>query len=72
MPVSPIRTAAAYIRVSTNNQADQSPESQHIEIRRYAAANNIFLPDDLIFADDGITGKMNDPQSLILCDPSKK
>ena len=33
------RTAAAYIRVSTDEQADQSPESQLIEIRKYAAAH---------------------------------
>ena len=60
MPVSPIRTAAAYIRVSTDEQADQSPESQLIEIRKYAAANNILLPDDLIFMDEGISGKRSE------------
>lgn len=60
MSSQPIRTAAAYIRVSTDEQADQSPESQLIEIRRYAAANNIFLPDDLIFVDEGISGKRSE------------
>ena len=51
------KTAAAYIRVSTDEQADQSPESQLIEIRKYAAKNNYILPDDLIYVDEGISGK---------------
>ncbi len=60
MSPQPMRTGAAYIRVSTDEQADQSPESQLIEIRRYAAANNILLPDDLIFVDEGISGKRSE------------
>lgn len=60
MTIPAIRTAAAYIRVSTEEQADQSPESQLIEIRKYAAANNILLPDDLIYMDEGISGKKSE------------
>ena len=51
------RTAAAYIRVSTDEQTDQSPESQLIEIRKYAARNGLILPDNLVFVDEGISGK---------------
>ncbi len=54
------RTAAAYIRVSTDEQADQSPESQLVEIRKYASANNLLLPDDLIYVDEGISGKKSE------------
>ena len=51
------RIAAAYIRVSTEEQTEQSPESQLVEIRKYAAAHNLILPDDLIYMDEGISGK---------------
>lgn len=54
------RTAAAYIRVSTDEQADQSPESQLIEIRKYAAAHGLILPDDLVYVDEGISGKRSE------------
>lgn len=54
------RTAAAYIRVSTDEQADQSPESQLVEIRKYARNNNIILPDELVFVDEGISGKRSE------------
>lgn len=60
MPTHPVRTAAAYIRVSTDEQADQSPESQLIEICKYARNNNLILPDDLIFMDEGISGKRSE------------
>ncbi len=49
--------AAAYIRVSTDEQAEQSPESQLIEIRKYAGQHALVLPDEYIFADEGISGK---------------
>ncbi len=60
------RTAAAYIRVSTDEQADQSPESQLIEIRKFAAGNNILLPEDLIFVDEGISGKRSENRPAFL------
>lgn len=60
MPAPTPRTAAAYIRVSTDEQTDQSPESQLIEIRKYAARNNLILPDDLVFVDEGISGKRSE------------
>lgn len=51
------RTAAAYIRVSTEDQAEFSPDSQLLEIRRYAALHNIVIPDEYIFIDEGVSGK---------------
>jgi len=53
-----IRTAAVYIRVSTDMQLEQSPESQLIEIQRYAAQNNIIIPKKYIFMEqEGRSGR---------------
>lgn len=49
---------AAYIRVSTDDQLDLSPDSQLDEITKYAAANDIVLSPDYIFMEqDGRSGK---------------
>lgn len=54
----PSLTGAAYIRVSTNDQMDLSPESQLKEILKYAAANSISIPKDFIFMEkEGRSGK---------------
>lgn len=51
-------TGAAYIRVSTNDQMELSPESQLNEILKYAAANSIFIPEGFIFMEkEGRSGK---------------
>lgn len=52
--------AAAYIRVSTEEQADLSPESQLEEIRKYARREGYVLLEDQIYADEGISGKKAD------------
>lgn len=49
--------AAAYIRVSTDDQAELSPETQLAEIRKYAQRENIILLQDQIYIDTGISGK---------------
>lgn len=49
--------AAAYIRVSTEEQAELSPESQLSEIRKYAEREGIELLEDHIYIDAGISGK---------------
>lgn len=48
---------SAYIRVSTDDQAELSPESQLEEIRKYAQREGILLLDDQIYIDAGISGK---------------
>lgn len=54
----PIRIGAAYIRVSTDDQLEYSPESQLDEILAYAKRNNIILSNEYIFREDeGISGK---------------
>lgn len=54
---SDVRIAAAYIRVSTEDQTEYSPDAQLVEIRKYAAAHGYVLPQEFIFQDDGISGK---------------
>lgn len=50
-------TAAAYLRVSTSEQAELSPDSQLKKIREYAERNDILLLEDHIYMDEGISGK---------------
>jgi len=52
-----IKIAAAYIRVSTEEQAELSPESQLQVVRDYAATNGYIIPNEYIFADEGISGR---------------
>lgn len=58
MTESKLRTAYGYIRVSTHDQEELSPDSQERLLRNYAAANNIFL--EHVFADTGISGRKAD------------
>lgn len=52
------RIGAAYVRVSTDGQMDLSPDAQKREILKYAKANGIIIPEDLIFVENsGISGK---------------
>ena len=44
-----LTVAAAYIRVSTEDQTDLSPESQLEKVKEYAAKNNMLLPSEFIF-----------------------
>ena len=50
MTESKLRTAYGYIRVSTHDQEELSPDSQERLLRSYATANNIFL--EHIFEED--------------------
>lgn len=51
------KIAAAYIRVSTDDQVEFSPDAQLAEIRKYAASHGYALPQEFIFVDEGISGK---------------
>lgn len=56
-----LRIGAAYIRVSTDDQLEYSPESQLDEIKLYAKRNGIVLTDEFIFLEnDGISGRKAD------------
>lgn len=53
-----MRTAAAYIRVSTDGQLEYSPDSQLKVIRDYAQTHGFLLPEAYIFREEeGISGK---------------
>ncbi len=52
-----VKIAAAYIRVSTDDQIEYSPDSQLKVIRNYAKNNGFIVPDDYVFMDEGISGR---------------
>ena len=49
--------AAAYIRVSTEDQTEYSPAAQLEEILAFARKNGFSVPDEFVFADEGISGR---------------
>ena len=56
--VSDVRTGAAYIRVSTDDQLELSPESQLAEIQSYCIRERIILPKEFIFIEqEGKSGR---------------
>lgn len=52
-----MKTGAAYIRVSTEDQTEYSPDAQLREIKKYAAKNGVILDEQYIFLDEGISGR---------------
>lgn len=52
-----LKTAAAYIRVSTDRQTELSPDSQLRIIKEYAKQNGYNIPSEYIFREDGLSGK---------------
>lgn len=59
-------TAAAYIRVSTEDQMEFSPDSQLKKIQEYAKNHGLFLHDEHIFIDEGISGRSADNRPSFL------
>lgn len=52
--------AAAYIRVSTEDQTDYSPSAQLEDILSFADKNGYYIPKEFIFEDEGISGRSAD------------
>lgn len=52
-----LRFAAVYIRVSTDEQAELSPETQMEKLQEYARREGIMILEDHIYVDAGISGK---------------
>ncbi len=56
-----IKTAAAYIRVSTDDQLELSPDSQIVKILEYAKENGMSVPEQYIFIEGekkkGLSGR---------------
>lgn len=52
-----IKSAAAYIRVSTEDQTEYSPEAQKRALKHWATANGWRIEPDHIYIDEGISGR---------------
>lgn len=52
-----MKTAAAYVRVSTERQDEYSLDSQLKLIRDYAAAHDMDVPPEFVFVEDGVSGR---------------
>ena len=52
-----MKRAACYIRVSTDDQLEYSPDAQLREIKKYAQSHHMLLNEDFIFMDEGIYGR---------------
>ena len=55
--MTPLKIASVYIRVSTNDQIEYSPDSQLSKIKEYAKRNGYEIPEEYIFIDEGISGR---------------
>lgn len=52
-----MKTAAVYIRVSTDDQGEHSPDSQLREAKEYAKRHNLLIDPQFIYTDSGISGR---------------
>lgn len=52
-----LQKAAAYIRVSTEDQTEFSPDAQLKAIKKYCNANSVILENKHIYIDEGISGR---------------
>lgn len=71
-----MKIGSAYIRVSTDDQLEYSPDSQIKLIQEYAKKNDIIIPEEFIFIDEGISGRktknrpaFNEMIGLAKCNP---
>lgn len=55
-----MKTAAAYVRVSTERQDEYSLDSQLKLIQEYAKQRDIIVPKEYVFVEDGISGRRAD------------
>lgn len=52
-----MKQGACYIRVSTDDQTELSPDTQIAEIQKYAKDHDIFLNKEFIYMDEGVSGR---------------
>ncbi|MGM9562502.1 MAG: recombinase family protein [Faecousia sp.] len=57
MASSEPRIAAAYIRVSTEDQTEFSPAAQLRELQEYAVSHSLILDERYVYSDEGISGR---------------
>lgn len=61
-----MNTAAIYIRVSTEDQTDYSPDAQKRLLLSYAKQNDFLVPDEYIYIDEGISGRRADKRPAFM------
>lgn len=61
-----LKNAAAYIRVSTDDQTEYSPDAQLNALKKYAAEHNMILLQNNIYADEGISGRKADKRPAFM------
>lgn len=61
-----MKTAACYIRVSTEDQLEYSPDAQIRELKKYAASHDIFIDPNHIYIDEGISGRQTKNRTAFL------
>ena len=59
-----LKTGALYIRVSTDDQTEYSPDAQKRLLLDYAKKNNIMVSNEYIFVEEGISGTKADKRPL--------
>lgn len=57
---------ACYIRVSTDEQTEYSPDAQLRSLKDYAKKNDILLAEEHIYVDEGISGKKADKRPAFM------
>lgn len=55
-----LKRAAAYIRVSTDEQTEFSPDAQLKAIQNYCKSNELILDKEYVYIDEGISGRKAD------------
>jgi DNA invertase Pin-like site-specific DNA recombinase len=68
-----IQNGACYIRVSTEDQTEFSPDAQLKAVKNYAKQNDIIIVKEHIYIDEGISGKRADkrPQFMTMIATAK-
>lgn len=61
-----LKIGAAYIRVSTEDQTEYSPESQLRLIQEYAKREGYIIPSEYVYQDEGISGKRADKRPAFM------
>jgi len=61
-----LQNGACYIRVSTDDQTEFSPDAQLRTLKDYAKKNNIILTKEHIYTDEGISGKRADKRPAFM------
>lgn len=52
------KTAACYVRVSTDDQTEFSPDAQLKDIKKYAKNHDIVILPEHIYREEGISGRL--------------